>query len=149
MTSKVVRTLDSGIDVKQGIYVGPGKFGNKIKLELVLTYCKKREKTQKLINVGPTSILESRVAMHTRPNFYIMYTRVLISSKIMFTSSVKVDRLILFLKRALPFIYVKCSELVFPCDVRISDVIWKNQQNFLCQSGNFLCQTTYFAKVTT
>ena len=26
--------------------------------------------------------------------------------------------------------YISGSELVFPCDVRISDVIWKNQQNF-------------------
>ena len=55
-------TLESGIDVGQGINVGPGKFAKKNKRRANLCYkkpikleniCRSWEKFQNLINVGP------------------------------------------------------------------------------------------------
>ena len=51
-------TLDSEIDVGQEINIGSGKFGKKNKHRALN---KDLEKIPKLINLGPTSILECRV----------------------------------------------------------------------------------------
>jgi hypothetical protein len=72
---KYICTLDSGIIRGQGIYVGPGRFVKKKKRRFLNKYLHiaqkstfplsnkavKPGKNPKLINIGPTSIPESRV----------------------------------------------------------------------------------------